>query len=62
VDASALKQNAGVKEDNEDTEVLLIPAAELRKMLDGEEIINSHTLIAAQWFFLNPGRIRDELS
>ena len=62
VDASNIAQNGGLKEDNEDTRISLVSVEELKKLLEAGRIINSHTLIAVQWFFLNLERVRAEFA
>ncbi|MDR1694802.1 MAG: NUDIX hydrolase [Lactobacillaceae bacterium] len=60
VNTGNLGISGGIKSESEDTKITLIKAADLRKMLDSGKIINSHTLIAVQWFFLNIDKVRKE--
>ena len=58
VDASQIQLSGGLKEENEDTKIFLISVGDLRVKMDNGVIINSHTLIALQWFFLNLEQVR----
>lgn len=60
VNAKNIALNGGLKEDCEDTKISLMPVSELRKLLDENQIINSHSLIAVQWFFLNLDKVQKE--
>ncbi len=62
VDVSKTHLSGGLKEENEDTKISLVPVADLRKLMEEGRIINSHTLIAVQWFFLNLEKVRKEFS
>ncbi len=61
-DSSNTSKYAGLKSENEDTKILLFSKDEVRNMLKNNEIINSHTLIALQWFFLNLNDIEKEFN
>ncbi|HSQ98231.1 MAG TPA: NUDIX hydrolase [Rickettsiales bacterium] len=52
-DSSNVNKYAGLKSENEETKILLFSKDEVRSMLKNNKIINSHSLIALQWFFLN---------
>lgn len=60
IDASNLEKHGGLKEENEDTRIALYPLKQVKNMLKKGEIINSHSLIALQWFFLNLRKIKKE--
>ncbi|MDD2839581.1 MAG: NUDIX domain-containing protein [Rickettsiales bacterium] len=59
-DSTKIKNYAGLKEENEDIKILLFSKEEVKNMLKNNEIINSHSLIALQWFFLNSNYIENE--
>ncbi len=61
-DSSNTSKYADLKSENEDTKTLLFSKDEVRNMLKNNEIINSHTLIALQWFFLNLNNIEKEFN
>jgi|GEM_PF-2665034 len=62
VDASNLHPRGGVKSENEDTKISIIHVNELKKMMEDGAFINSHTIVAVQWFFLNLEKVQEEFS
>ncbi|MDR0423140.1 MAG: NUDIX hydrolase [Rickettsiales bacterium] len=52
-DSSNVKKYAGLKSENEDIRIFLFSKNEVLNMIRKNEIINSHSLIGLQWFFLN---------
>jgi len=59
-DSSKIGKYAGLKEENEDIKILLFSKDEVKNMLKNNEVINSHSLIALQWFFLNLNYVENE--
>lgn len=62
IDASKAHINGGLHEESEDIHISLVPVAQLRKSMEEGELMNSHTLIAVQWFFLNLEKVRKSFS
>lgn len=59
-DSSNISKYAGLKSENEETKILLFSKDEVKNMLTNNQIINSHSLIGLQWFFLNLNIVEKE--
>jgi ADP-ribose pyrophosphatase len=61
-DSSKIDNYGDLKKENEEIKILLFSKEEILSKLKTNEIINSHSIIALQWFFLNIDIIEKEFS